>query len=65
LRSDLTARIRLTAAAGPLISNSRSGTSVDAGYAIAAGYRAKYWGVDIASSRAPGMSAGFGGAGID
>lgn len=65
LRADLTAKMRLTAAAGPLISNSPAGTSVDAGYAIAAGYRAKYWGVDLASSRAPGMTAGFGGAGLD
>ena len=39
--------------------------SLDVGYAIAAAYRAKYWGFDLSSSRAPAMSAGFGGAGIN
>ncbi|HVB80574.1 MAG TPA: hypothetical protein VNE82_11605 [Candidatus Binataceae bacterium] len=65
LRSDLTARIRLSAEAGPLISDTRSGASIDAGYAIAASYRAKHWSFELASSRAPGMTAGFGGAGIN
>lgn len=65
LRSDLTRRIRLAAQAGPLVSASPSGTSTDVGYAIAASYRAKYWNFDLGSSRAPGMTAGFGGAGIN
>jgi hypothetical protein len=65
LRSDLTRRIRLSAQAGPLVSDSPSGMSLGVGYAIAAAYRAKYWGFDLSSSRAPAMSAGFGGAGIN
>jgi hypothetical protein len=65
MRSDLTRRIRLSAQAGPLVSDSPSGMSLGVGYAIAAAYRAKYWGFDLGSSRAPAMSAGFGGAGIN
>lgn len=64
LLSDLGPRMRLAAQAGPLILDSRSAVSMDVGYSVTASYLAEYWGLNLSSSRAPAITAGFAGAGI-